>query len=91
MCLAVPMRIAAIEGSTATIELDGLTQRASLMLVPEAVVGDYVLVHAGCAIAVLREEDAQETLRLLTEVIEAADEDTESAAEGDAEAGGAGV
>jgi hydrogenase expression/formation protein HypC len=38
------------------------------MLLPSASVGDYVLVHAGCAIAVLSEEDAQETYDLLNEI-----------------------
>ena len=70
MCLAIPMRITAIEDRMATIEIDGLTQRASLMLVPDARVGDYVLVHAGCAISVMTEDDAQETLRLLAEIEE---------------------
>ena len=70
MCLAIPMRITAIDGSMATIEIDGLTQRASLMLVPDAEIGDYVLVHAGCAISVMTEDDAQETLRLLAEISE---------------------
>ena len=56
MCLAVPMRITAIDDGMATIEPAGLAQRASLMLVPEAVVGDYVLVHAGFAITVLDAE-----------------------------------
>jgi hydrogenase expression/formation protein HypC len=68
MCLAIPMRITAIDGKMATVELDGLSQRASLMLLPSASVGDYVLVHAGCAIAVLSEEDAQETYDLLNEI-----------------------
>jgi hydrogenase expression/formation protein HypC len=68
MCLAIPMRITAIDGKIATIELDGLSQRASLMLLPSAAVGDYVLVHAGCAITVLSEEDAQETFDLLGQI-----------------------
>jgi hydrogenase expression/formation protein HypC len=68
MCLAIPMRITAIEGKMATIEVDGLSQRASLLLLPSAEIGDYVLVHAGCAITVLSEEDAQETLDLLAEI-----------------------
>jgi hydrogenase expression/formation protein HypC len=68
MCLAIPMRITAIDGTIATIELDGLSQRASLMLLPSASVGDWVLVHAGCAITVLSEEDAQETFDLLGEI-----------------------
>jgi len=68
MCLAIPMRITAIKDKIATIELDGLSQRASLMLLPSASVGDYVLVHAGCAITVLSEEDALETFDLLEEM-----------------------
>lgn len=78
MCLAIPMKVVAIEDQTATIELDGLTQRASLILVPDTRVGDYVLVHAGCAITVLAEQEAQETLALLRELV-ACDEQDEAA------------
>jgi hydrogenase expression/formation protein HypC len=70
MCLALPMRIVAIDGDAATIVAEGLEQRASLMLVPQAQVGDYVLVHAGFALTVLSEDDAQETLALLAEIVE---------------------
>jgi hydrogenase expression/formation protein HypC len=77
MCLAVPMRITSIDGQMATIELDGLTQRASLMLLPSAQVGDYVLVHAGCAITVLSEQEAQETIDLLGELAAAEEEMSE--------------
>ena len=70
MCLAIPMQITAVEGDTATIELGGVTRRASLMLVPGADVGDYVLVHAGCAITVLDEREAQERLELFAEIEE---------------------
>lgn len=68
MCLAIPMRITAIDGQLATIETDGLEQRASLVLVPAAKVGDYVLVHAGYALNVIDEAEAQETLELLREI-----------------------
>ena len=71
MCLAVPMRIVAVADGTATIEAGGLTQRASLLLVPQAAVGDYVLVHAGFAIAVLDAEEAAERERLFAELLEA--------------------
>ncbi len=53
MCLAIPMRITSVAGTLATIETGGLTERASLALVPGAQVGDYVLVHAGYALTVL--------------------------------------
>jgi hydrogenase expression/formation protein HypC len=68
MCLAVPMRITALEGTLATIAAAGLEQRCSVLLVPEAGIGDYVLVHAGYAISVLDEADALETYELLREI-----------------------
>ena len=68
MCLAIPMRITATDGAAATIEADGLVQKTSLMLVPDARVGDYVLVHAGFAIAVLESDDAAERLALFEEI-----------------------
>src|SRR5512137_1793712 len=72
MCLALPMRITSIDGELATIVADGLEQRASVVLVPDADVGDYVLVHAGYAISVIDEQDANETYSLLADLAEAA-------------------
>ncbi len=74
MCLAVPGRIIEIDGTTAKIDFGGVTREANLMLVPEATVGDYVLIHAGFAIQQLDEAEAQETLRLFGEVARAFDE-----------------
>ena len=68
MCLALPMRITAVDGATATIVAAGLEQRCSVMLVPQARVGDYVLVHAGFAINLVDETEAQETIELLREI-----------------------
>jgi hydrogenase expression/formation protein HypC len=68
MCLALPMRVLSIDGDLATIAAEGLEQSASLALVPEAGVGDWVLVHAGYAISVLTEREARETLDLLAEL-----------------------
>ena len=68
MCLALPMRVLSIDGQMATIAAEGLEQRASLALVPEAGVGDWVLVHAGYAINVIAEQEARETLALLAEL-----------------------
>jgi hydrogenase expression/formation protein HypC len=78
VCLAIPMRIVSIEDGLATIEAGGLTQRAALVLVPEAAVGDYVLVHAGYAITVLDAEEAAERERLFDELLRA---DAEEGAE----------
>ncbi|HUU56589.1 MAG TPA: HypC/HybG/HupF family hydrogenase formation chaperone [bacterium] len=68
MCLGVPMKIIEIAGTTATVEMSHVRQECDLSLSPDARVGDYVIVHAGFAIEVLDEEEAQETLDLLDEV-----------------------
>ena len=68
MCLAVPAKVTAIEGSLATVEIRGVQRQASLMLLPEAAVGDYVLVHAGFAIQKVTEEEVAETNALLAEM-----------------------
>ena len=65
MCLAVPVKVVEMEGSRGTVDFVGNRRNASLVLVPEVRVGDYVLLHAGFAITVLEEADALESLRLL--------------------------
>ena len=67
------MRITEIDGPHATIEADGLVQRTNLMLVPQARLGDFVLVHAGFAIAVVDRDEAAERLRLFEEISGLAD------------------
>ena len=69
MCLGVPMRVMNIEGDTALCEIDGVQRQASLMMVEEVAVGDYVLIHAGFAIEKLDEEDAAETLHLFRQLL----------------------
>jgi len=68
MCLAVPVRVLKIDGQKALVELGGLTRQASIMLVPDTQVGDYVLLHAGFAIQKLDEKEAEETIRLFAEI-----------------------
>jgi hydrogenase expression/formation protein HypC len=68
MCLAIPAVITLIEDKEAEVEIGGITRRVSLWLTPEAKVGDYVLVHTGYAINIVDQEEAEETLRLLTEI-----------------------
>lgn len=66
MCLAIPARIVTIEEHRmSSCDIMGVTRRVSLDLVPEAEVGDYVLVHAGFALQVIDEQTANETLDLL--------------------------
>lgn len=65
MCLAIPAQIKSIgENHMAEVDIMGVKRHVSLDLVPDAVVEDYVLVHAGFAIQVVDEEFAEETLEL---------------------------
>jgi len=73
MCLAVPTLVTSIDGSMARIEVGGVEREISIVLTPEAKVGDYVLIHTGYAIGVLAPEEAEESLRLLRELEEAAE------------------
>jgi hydrogenase expression/formation protein HypC len=72
MCLAVPGRVDTItdEGGLkfGRVDFGGVFRKACLEYLPETVVGDYVLIHVGFAISRLSEEEAQETLRVLTEL-----------------------
>lgn len=68
MCLAVPMLITVIDGPFATAEVSGVSRKVRLDLLPDVLIGDYVLVHAGLAIAKVDARDAEETLRLLKEL-----------------------
>ncbi len=68
MCLAIPVRIKSINGTDAEVEIGGTTRKTSLMLTPEAKVGDYVLLHAGYAINILDRAEAEETLAIFAEM-----------------------
>lgn len=69
MCLAVPGKVIEIDGITAKVDFSGNILNVELALVT-AEIGDYVLVHAGVAIAVLAEDEALETINLYAEVEE---------------------
>lgn len=68
MCLAVPAKIIELHDQVAVVEIGGLKKQASTILLPAASPGDYVLLHAGFAIALVDEADAQATLRLFAEM-----------------------
>lgn len=70
MCLAIPAKVLSIEGDMAKVDFGkGVLREVNVMLV-EANVGNYVLVHAGYAIQVLNEDEALETLRLWDQILE---------------------
>ena len=74
MCLAVPGKILSVRGEDATrtgvVSFGGADKEASLAFVPEAKVGDYVLVHAGFAISVVDPEEAAQTLEYFRQIDE---------------------
>ncbi|MBI3932054.1 MAG: HypC/HybG/HupF family hydrogenase formation chaperone [Acidobacteria bacterium] len=69
MCLAVPGRILETEerggARVARVQFGGIVREAHLDFVPEAAVGDYVMVHVGFAISMVDREEAERTYRLL--------------------------
>ncbi len=72
MCLAVPGRVLNIADDTlrmATVSFGGVTKSVSLALVPEAGIGDYVIVHVGFAISRLDEEAARRTLETYADLV----------------------
>lgn len=77
MCLAIPSKIVKIENGMATIDVDGVQRKTSLLLVEDAGVGDYVIVHAGFALHKINEADAMESLRILKEAASFFDRSTE--------------
>lgn len=69
MCVAVPGRVLSIDKGIANVDFDGNVVRAAIGLV-KAQPGDYVLVHAGCAIEVMKKEAADELMALLKDLEE---------------------
>ena len=65
MCLAIPSRIIRIDDGMATIDVDGVRREVSMLLLEDARVGDWVIVHAGFAIQIIDEEVARESLQIL--------------------------
>ena len=71
MCLAVPLKIAEIDGEEAIVERDGVHRRVNIRFIKEPKIGDYVLVHAGFAIQKIKAKQAMEDIEALHELEEA--------------------
>lgn len=71
MCLAVPGRVVSVAGDglarSARVDFAGVVRDVSLACLPEAMPGDYVIVHAGIALSMVDAAAAAETLRLIGE------------------------
>jgi len=76
MCLSIPGKLIEITSQldevfrVGKVSFDGVLKEVSLTLVPEANVGDYVLVHVGAAISTIDEEEAKKTFDLLKQLDE---------------------
>jgi hydrogenase expression/formation protein HypC len=68
MCLGIPAEIISIDGEMAKVSIGGTIVNASLQLLEDPKIGEYVLLHSGFAIEKLSKEDAEETMRLLKEL-----------------------
>lgn len=73
MCLAVPLKLISVDGQSGVGEFDGVRRKVQLTFVPQAKAGDYVIVHAGFAIEIMDEEQAEldrEAFREVTRALE---------------------
>ena len=81
MCLSIPGQLIEITSALdetfrmGKVSFDGILKEVSLTLVPEARVGDHVMVHVGAAIGIVNEEEAQKTFELLKQLGELHDLD----------------
>ena len=67
MCLAIPAKIVSIEDAMGTVDVEGIQKKVSLILLEDAQVGDYIIVHAGFGIHKIDEQVAMESLKILRE------------------------
>ena len=74
MCIAVPARIESIIDNEATVSYGGIKMKVNIMFINEPKEGEYVLVHAGCAIQKIDEDYARETLDIFKELSNAIEE-----------------
>jgi hydrogenase expression/formation protein HypC len=81
MCLAIPSKIIGINDGMGTIDVDGVRRSCSLLLLENAKVGDWVIVHAGFALHKIDETAAMESLAILKEAAAFAEENKNSDSE----------
>jgi hydrogenase expression/formation protein HypC len=68
MCLAIPAKVITINGASALVSIEDVEYQASILMLEDVHPGDYVMLHAGFAIAKVDPAEAAETLRLLNEI-----------------------
>lgn len=70
MCVAVPMKVIEVSEFSLVAEIDGVTKKASRMTLDDVKPGDYVMIHAGFAIERIDPAAAEETLKIMREIID---------------------
>ena len=72
MCLGIPGKIIDIYEANGLmmgkVDFGGVTREACLAYVPEAIIGDYTLIHVGFALSIISEQEARETLELIQQI-----------------------
>ena len=74
MCLSIPGKLTEITAKLdetfrlGKVDFDGIKKEVNLAMVPEAKIGDYVLVHVGAAISIIDEEEAKKTFELIKQM-----------------------
>jgi hydrogenase expression/formation protein HypC len=78
MCLGIPGKITEISETSGLkmgkIDFGGVTREACLEYIPDAKIGDYTIIHVGFALNIISEEEAQETLKLISDIANVGDE-----------------
>ncbi|MBW6465002.1 MAG: HypC/HybG/HupF family hydrogenase formation chaperone [Brevefilum sp.] len=79
MCLGIPGKIQEIYDDHGTkmakVDFGGVSREVCIEVIPEAKPGDWTIIHAGFALNLLSEEEAQETLDILQQMAELADDE----------------
>jgi hydrogenase expression/formation protein HypC len=70
MCVAIPAKIVEIENNIGIIDVEGVKKKASLILLEDPEIGDYVIVHSGFAMRKLDEYQAMQALDILRSAVE---------------------
>ena len=70
MCIGIPVRVKEIKTKGALIEVEGVEKLINIDLLTEVEVGDYVLLHAGCALHKIEKREAEKTLQFMKNLLE---------------------
>lgn len=70
MCVAIPGKVISIEKDNALLDFGGIKKKINIFFIEDVNLGDYLLVHAGCAIEKISKDEALETLKVFKEIFD---------------------